>query len=68
MGKSQLVLIEEIEELGDLIDEYPVDESQTNSNAGDAKVYAYLGEEYEITTWNDRANRHDEDEQEIAKL
>ena len=38
---------------------YPVDESQTVSNAGTGVIYLYRGKQYEIITWNDRAVDHE---------
>jgi hypothetical protein len=48
----------ELEMNGDLVDEYPVDESQTNSNAGDATVFFYKGYYYELIHWNNNAEYH----------
>ena len=61
-------LIDEIEEYGDELSNYPVDESQTISNAGDAVQYSYKGKVYEIITWNQCADEHDPDSKEISEL
>lgn len=60
--------INEIEFEGSLIDEYPVDESQTVSNAGDAKVYSYMNHMWEIITWNDEAEDHESGSQTVNDL
>jgi hypothetical protein len=43
---------------GDIVEEYPVDESIDNSNAGDAVVYEVNGRYFQVITWNDRALDH----------
>lgn len=43
----------------DEVNRYPVDESQTISNAGDAVVYEYYGRLYEVITWNEFAVDHE---------
>jgi len=60
--------IQDVLENGEFLYDYPIDESQTNSNAGDAEVFEYEGKKYEIITWNDRAIEHEEGEKEIAEL
>lgn len=49
--------IEDILNGGTFVESYPVDEDQSNSNAGDAEVWLYCGKKYEIITWNERAFR-----------
>lgn len=61
-------LIPAIEADGEFIQDYPVDESQTNSNAGDAVVYWFDNGAYEIITWNERAENHKAGDKEISKV
>jgi hypothetical protein len=49
---------EELENHGNQLDRYPVDESQAVANAGDAVLYEMDGRKYEAITWNERAERH----------
>jgi hypothetical protein len=67
-SEEDLPDINEIESEGSLVDEYPVDESQTVSNAGDAKVYAYMNHMWEIITWNDEAEEHESGSQTVNDL
>lgn len=61
-------MIFEIQQEGKILYEYPVDESQDNSNAGDAVEYSYKGKRYEIITWNSRAIEYKRGQQTISKL
>lgn len=61
-------LISMVEEDGDEISNYPVDESQTISNAGDAVQYMYDGKKYEIITWNEGADEHEPESKEICEM
>jgi len=61
-------LIQSVERTGQELNRYPVDESQMVTNAGDAVAYAYLGNKYEIVTWNEGAQEHTAGEQNIANL
>ena len=64
-GKKKLEnMISEIESDGEVIEEYPVDDGYI-SNAGDAVEYRYEGKHYEIITWNDRAEEHEDGEKTI---
>jgi hypothetical protein len=47
-----------IENQGERIVEYPVDESMEVANAGSAIVYRFKGKDYEIITWNKHAKEH----------
>lgn len=60
--------IEEVETSGVEIDNYPVDESQTVSNAGVAVVYRYYRERWQIITWNDNAVDHVEGSRTMSRL
>ena len=60
--------ISEVEDDGDLLSEYPVDESQQISNAGAGELYSYKGRKYEIITWNTEAMEHEDGEQEISEI
>lgn len=51
--------VKDIRTAGVLQQRYPVDESQSVSNAGDAEVWIYQGKRYEIITWNSLAVEHD---------
>ena len=63
-------LIDEIEQYGKELFSYGVSEDIFNDkegepcyeviNAGEAVVYSYAGEKYEITTWNENSQVHDE--------
>lgn len=57
-----------IEEDGILLEEYPVDESQTVPNAGDASVYSWAECRYEIITWRSNAEEHRDGDKSISKL
>ena len=61
-------MILEIEESAEKIASYPVDESQKISNAGDAIAYEYDGKQYEIITWNERAEEHQTGEKTITEI
>jgi hypothetical protein len=50
--------IDDVRHKGEFIDEYSVDESQDNSNAGNATLYDYKGKLYEVVVWNNRALDH----------
>ena len=65
MDKS---LIYDVEQHGEFIDAYPVDESQQISNAGDASRYEYGGSIYEIITWNQCADEHEPESKTISEL
>jgi len=64
MERGIKVLIDQVTDLGELIDEYPVDESQMISNTGDAEVYLLdtdaegTRQVWEIITWNQNAMSH----------
>lgn len=61
-------LINAVEADGDEISNYPVDESQTISNAGNGVQYIYNGKKYEIITWNECADEHEPESKEITEL
>ena len=61
-------LISVVEDGGDELSNYPVDESQTISNAGDAVQYMYEGKLYEIITWNECADEHEPESKTISEL
>ena len=65
---SDVNFITLVEEYGDEISNYPVDESQTISNAGDAVQYMYSGKKYEVITWNQCADEHDPESKTISEL
>lgn len=52
----------------EIVSEYPVDESQSVCNAGDAVVYNYWGRRYEVITWNERAMEHNAGEISVSNL
>jgi hypothetical protein len=60
--------ISTVEDCGAQKEQYPVDESQDNSNAGDAIVYEFMGHKFEVITWNEQAIDHKEGEKEMNKL
>lgn len=60
--------IEDVEDFGDEMENYPVDESMTNANAGDAIKYEYNGRIYEIIQWNNRAVDHEQGSKQIADI
>lgn len=53
------VTVEDLENQGNELDRYPVDESQANANAGDAVLYELNGKKFEVITWNERADDHE---------
>lgn len=65
MERGIKILIDQVTDFGELIDEYPVDESQMVSNAGDAEVYVIdtdangIRQVWEIITWNQNAVSHE---------
>jgi hypothetical protein len=61
-------LISLVEDGGNEVINYPVDESQTISNAGDAVQYTYEGKRYEIITWNENADEHDPESKTISEM
>lgn len=61
-------LISVVEAGGDELSNYPVDESQTISNAGDAVQYMYEGKKYEIITWNEGADEHEPESKTISEI
>jgi hypothetical protein len=61
-------LISLVEDGGYEVINYPVDESQTISNAGDAVQYTYEGKRYEIITWNENADEHDPESKTISEM
>ncbi len=64
---GSLPSISEVEENGEEIISYPVDEGY-NSNAGDAVDYKYNGKVYCVITWNRMATEHEEGNKEISEL
>ncbi len=62
---GKLPSISEVEENGEYIDSYIIDESQTASNAGEEKFYEYKGKKYGIITWNSEAEEHEDGDKEI---
>lgn len=61
-------LISKIESDGDELSNYPVDESQTISNAGDTVQYMFNGKKYEIITWNECADEHERNQKQFQNL
>lgn len=64
----QIPSIEDIEDFGDEMESYPVDESMMNSNSGDAIKYEYNGRIYEIIHWNNRAVDHEHGSKQITDI
>lgn len=63
---AQLISI--VEDGGDELSTYTVDESQTISNAGEAVQYIWNSKKYEIITWNENADEHEPESKTISKL
>lgn len=53
---------------GNIVAEYPVDESQDNSNAGDAIEHEWKGYHVEVITWNALSLDHDIGEIAVSKV
>lgn len=68
MKKSELPTAEDLGNHGNEIDRYPVDESQTASNAGDAVLYEMNGRKFEVITWNDNAEDHEPGETTVNEI
>ncbi len=66
--KAEDKLISLVEDGGDELSNYPVDESQTISNAGDAVQFMWNGKKYEIITWNECADEHEPESKTISEL
>lgn len=64
---EDMVDIDIVVENGEFVDGYPIDEGYT-SNAGDAEVYLLDGIKYEVITYNDRAEEHEEGERVLNVL
>ena len=62
-----MVDIETLEEQGQLLYSYPVDE-MGNPNCGHAEVYLLNGKKYEIINWNEDALENECGHQEIVEL
>lgn len=62
------ITAEDLENHGNEIDRYPVDESQTASNAGDAVLYEMNGRKFEVITWNDNAEDHEPGETTVNEI
>jgi hypothetical protein len=60
--------IDVVEDEGQLLEAYPIDESQTVSNAGTAELFRHKGKIYEIITWNERAEEHKAGSKEMTRL
>lgn len=61
---GMLPTIDDVREYGKLIDSQMIDEGYV-SNAGEQEFYDYKGKKYVITIWNDRAEEHEDGEEEI---
>ena len=59
---------EELDNHGNAIDAYPVDESQTVSNAGDAVLYELNGKKYQVIVWNENATEHEPGSKEVSEI
>lgn len=65
---TDLPSIADIEDEGNKIDSYPIDESMDNPNAGDAVVYDYNGKKYQVITWNEKAEQQRAGDKTINEL
>lgn len=65
---SELPTAEDLENQGNPLDAYPVDESQTVANAGDAILYELNGRKYQVIIWNDRAVDHVTGSKEVSEV
>ena len=65
---NEIPTAEDLRNQGYLLDSYPVDESQTVSNAGDAELYELGGKKYELITWNDRAEDHSDGDETVNEI
>lgn len=63
-----LPTLAELEDEGIVLEQYPVDESQSVSNAGDAVVYNWNDRFFEVITWRDNAEDHREGEVKISEI
>ena len=62
------VTAEDLENQGNQLDAYPVDESLTVANAGDAILYELNGRKYQVITWNERAEDHVTGSKEVSEV
>ena len=65
---DELPTAEDLENQGNMLDSYPVDESITVPNAGDAMLYELNGRKYQLTVWNERADEHECGSKEVREI
>jgi len=66
--RDELPTAEDLENQGNMLDCYPVDESITVPNAGDAMLYELNGRKYQLTVWNERADEHECGSKEVREI
>lgn len=65
---DDLPTAEDLENQGNPLDTYPVDESMTVPNAGDAILYELNCKKYQVIIWNDRAVDHVTGSKEVSEV